>query len=281
MSLTHRWEARRRLKELGVTLEDVERARYDKHNKQLVDDLRTATVPFKYYYKFRKNIDGDRSLRAIAQLCGAQVAALDHQYMDQHVFHLSRVFNSLIRSKRKLHKCYDCGTNARAAFIRLTQVARGLGEDEVALTPAEQKRISGEYWLNVTNPVQEAKRALAELKAAPADCVFLMSVGVQDFGHVWVIEKRFFGGQPRYHHYQSALRSHLLLDFLHKMDYGRNPMKSLNVDKFFADMIRILSINDRAWTQAEHNMFANLFAFLPGFRVTKPRPGFCFTHVTY
>lgn len=278
MSLTHKWESRDLLHRLGVELNDIANI----NNSQEVQDLlKISMSAFKYYNKYRDNIESDRSLKAVCSMCTGSMAQIDPLHVDKHVFHLSRVFNAATKSKRKLHKCYDCGTNARAVFIRLIQAARNLPAENIGLTPNEQKRISEEYWLNVTTPLEEIEQCLKFMLDMPQDAVFIMSVGVQDFGHVWIIEKRFFNGKPRFHQYQSALRSHLLIDFVEREDYGRNPMKSLNITEFMAKIYVLMQITDRPWTDEEHELFADLFAFLPSYKVTKPRPGFCYTYVVY
>ena len=276
MSLTHKWEARDKLRRHGVTLENLE-AQTD---PKIVEAINDAVSAFIYCDKYRKNIDSDRSLKAISDLCSSALGSTDPEYRDNNVFHLSHTFNAIIASKRNLLKCYDCGTNARAAFLRLVQVARNIPIDRVPLSKKEQKRMSEEYWLNVTTPLEEVKRCYQLLTTIDKDTVFIMSVGVQDFGHIWIVEKRFINGKPRYHHYQSALRSHMLIDFLEATDYPRLPSKSLDVDEFMTNVGYLMCIKGRAWTQEENELFETLFGFLP-FPITNPRPGFCFTHVTY
>jgi hypothetical protein len=116
-----------------------------------------------------------------------------------------------------------------------------------------------------------------------ADTVFIMSLAIQSFGHVWVIEKRFQpapGINHRYHHYQTSLRSHLLLDFIESKDYGRDLHQSLDTDRFFSDLVYILT-KQEAWIDSDYRLFAKMFAFLPVSEVLKPSPGFSYTWITY
>lgn len=276
MSLTHKWESRDRLKKRGVTLQNLE----EQTEQSVVSDINNAVSAFLYCDKYSSNIAADRSLKAISELCSSALGSVEPDYRDNNVFHLSHTFNAIIASKRNLLKCYDCGTNARAAFLRLCQVARGIPLELIPLTDAEQKRMSEEYWLNVTTPLEEIKKCYQMMINVPKDTVFIMSVGVQDFGHIWIVEKRFIKGKPRFHHYQSALRSHMLIDFLEAMDYPKNPSKSLDIDEFMSNIGYLMCIKGRAWTSEENELFESLFGFLP-FPITNPRPGFCFTHVTY
>lgn len=276
MSLTHKWESRDRLKNKGINLQNIE----EQSDPKIIDDINNAISAFIYCDKFRSNINSDPSLKAISELCSSALGSVEPDYRDDNVFHLSHTFNAIIASKRNLLKCYDCGTNARAAFLRLCQVARNIPIEQIPLTKEEQNRMSEEYWLNVTTPLEEIKRCYQMLINVPKDTVFIMSVGVQDFGHIWIVEKKFINGTPRFHHYQSALRSHMLIDFLEAMDYPRNPEKSLDIDEFMSNIGYLMCIKGRAWTSEENELFENLFGFLP-FPITNPRPGFCFTHVTY
>lgn len=239
--------------------------------------LKMATSSFKYYFTHMKNIQADPSLRAVTELCSSTLAALDVEVTDEQVFHLSNVFNQIIKSGRKLLKCYDCGTNARAIFLKLIQTHRS----SKSISYDEQKRMIREYRVNYDDPVKTINSCKVHIKQAQQDTVYIMSVSVQDFGHVWVLEKRMISGRFRVRHYQSSLRSHLVIDFIEAMDYGADPLKSLDIDYFFDNLAHLMSINNRAWTDQEHRTFASLFGFLTNDKITKPHPGFCFTWVRY
>lgn len=293
-TLDHKWIVRNYLKKSGWTLEMIEKETLRDHDNEHEHEhqilpgnepihfifLKLATSSFKYYYQYMDNINGDRSLKTVTSLCSDSIASLDVEANDNDVFHLSNVFNQIIKSTRKLYKCYDCGTNARAIFLKLIQTARIEKHGKSFITNNEQSRMSDEYLVNLTSPVAEADKCYRKIKSFMSDTVMIMSVSIQNFGHVWVIEKRFINGVVRYHHYQSSLRSHLILDHIEAMDYGRDPMKSIDIDDFFKDIKYLLGLNE-FWSDNDHRLFAQLFKFLPSYTIDNPKPGFCSTWITY
>lgn len=280
-TLDYKWIARNQLRNKGISLENIKREHdmclyFNTPEPEISKLLKMATSSFRYYCLYRNNIINDRSLNIVTSLCSSQLNAFDTEHEDETVFYLSRIFNKIVNSNRKLYKCYDCGTNARAVFLRLVNTIRGHPQ---SVTKAEQTRMSREYLVNMTNPVDIVEKCRQKLKSVKSDTVFIMSVSIENFGHVWVIEKRFMP-TVRYHHYQSSLRSHILLDFIESQDYGRFPMKSMDIDSFM-DRISYLMTLKNAWSEQDHQIFADLFAFLPNTPVTKPTPGFCYTWITY
>lgn len=267
-ALDHKWLIRNYLWEKGQGELTEEDQKWYQH----------AVSPFNYVLEHYKVFQEDDSLRTVTGLCSNEVLTLHTEHGDSQVFHLSNVFNQIIESTRGLHKCYDCGTNARAMFLKLIETHRGVP----FVTHNEQVRMKREY--QVTNDqakvAQQMKECLDRLLTVQQDTVFIMSLAIQKFGHVWIIEKRFIQGVPRYHHYQTSLRSHLLLDFIEAKDYGRDPHQSLDVVRFFDDLKSILS-NTRPWQEEDYRLFAKMFAFIPVSQVTEPKPGFSFTSVTY
>lgn len=266
-ALDHKWLIRNYLWKKGQGELTKEDQRWYQH----------AVSPFDYVLTHHKVLQADDSLRVITSLCSDEALTLHTDQGDSQVFHLSNVFNQIIESTRGLHRCYDCGTNARAMFLKLIETHRGVP----FITHEEQVRMKREY--KVTNDhdkvMQQIKQCLDRMLTVKRDTVFIMSLAIQKFGHVWIIEKRFIDGIPRYHHYQTSLRSHLLLDFIEAKDYGRDPHQSLDVKRFFGDLKRILS-NTAPWKEDDYRLFAKLFAFLPT-SVTEPKPGFSFTSITY
>lgn len=275
-TLDHRWIAREKIREL---VSDLSLDQIKKHPDPYVHDLlKLSTLPFRYYCKYYKVLKSDRSLAAITSLCTDKMLAYDTTLRDPEVFHLSHVFNDIIKSNRGLKLCYDCGTNARAAFLKLIEVHRGGNGNFPPLTIEEQKRMKKEYLVTYNDPVAIINKCHHILKSSKKDIISIMSVSVQEFGHVWVIEKRFINGVARYHHYQSSLRSHLLIDFIEHMDYGNYPNQSIDIDQFMDDVKYLMSLNSR-WTDLDHRLFAKLFQFLPVDQVTHPKPGFCYTWI--
>ena len=244
-----------------------------------------AISSFNYY---RDHIDvfrTDPSLQAVTALC----SEIDHSHrvdgLDVEVFRLSHTFNQIIESNRKMLKCYDCGTNDRAMFLKLIDTHRGLP----FISNEEQVRMKEQYRVTYAEPVAEALRCKEALLATSSDTVFIISLSIQSFGHVWIIEKRFVRPDhaphntppvPRYHHYQSSLRSHLVLDFIESKDYGRDLHQSLDIEQFFGGLVGLLGRTE-AWDDAQYRTFCNLFAFHPVSIVNDPKPGFCYTYVTY
>ena len=237
---------------------------------------------FEYYDKHRKYITSDPSLDAITTLCSAPEQMYDVSSYDSEVFRLSRIFNEIISSTRKLHKCYDCGTNARAIFLKLLTIHRGAP----FIAHDEQVRMADEYVVTHSRVKEKLDECHRILRDTQSDMAVIMSLGLQDFGHVWVVEKRFLnptvseGTGVRYHHYQSSFKSHLILDFVERMDYGADPYRSLDLDTFFSDLTHLLT-KVEAWNDDDVRLFCKLFAFRPVNDITKPDPGFSFTYVVY
>jgi len=273
-ALDHKWLSRRDISREKYTLDEINRIIEEQPEHYLYKLLDMATSAFKYYNMYCHPLKNDISLAAVTSLCTDSILKFDLNAQDDEVFHLSNVFNLIIDSNRGLLKCYDCGTNARAVFLKLINVHRG----NSLLTHNEQQRMKREYLVNITDPQSVARKCKRKLINMTHDAVFIMSVTIQDFGHVWIIEKRWINGQPRYHHYQSCLNSHLLIDFIERMDYGRNPMDSMNIE-LFMDKVKYLLDIKTSWTDNNYRTFADLFAFLPVNDVDNPKPGFCYTWI--
>jgi hypothetical protein len=274
-ALDHKWAARNYLKNKGWSQEvlfgKLQSPEFNKGIENLM--IKIALSSFRYYLIHYDNITKDKSLSAVTSLCSSGVNSIDVDSNDSEVQFLSRLFNRLIGSKRKLLQCYDCGTNARAVYLKLIEIGRGdhnLGKSEIA-------RMSEEYLLDKEAPVEVMRICEAGLKENNGeDIVALLSLSFQDFGHIWVIEKKHFNGKPRFHQYQSALGSHMLIDFIESMDYGADPMQSLNLDLYFSKLEKLLSYK-QAWKDEQYRLFSELFAFMPVYPVTEPNPGFCWT----
>ena len=244
-----------------------------------------ARSSFDYFYKYHDVITSDSSLKAITQLCSKEALIYHVTENDEEVFHLSRVFNQIVESTRRLHKCYDCGTNARAIFIKLIETHRG----KSYISFDEQVRMKEEYIPRIDTALELIEKCYRTIKNATADSVYIMSMGIQDFGHVFIIEKRFIkdvhlpntvAATARYHHYQSCFKSHLVIDFIEKKDYGRDLQQSLDIEKFFGDYSRLMS-KTTIWNDDDTRLFCDLFAFKPVYPVIKPNTSFTFTYIIY
>lgn len=286
-ALDHKWYARNYLTENNWSLNrlltenphgiNIESLDLNESKKTILEIimLKIALASFRYYYLHYDNIVNDRSLKAVTSMCSSSLNTIDVESDDKEVFYLSHVFNKLVNSSRKLLKCYDCGTNARAVFLKLVQVGRG--DKKLKIGYDEMERMQREYVLNKTNPLTPLQACYKKLSTNDGkNRVFIMSISVESMGHVWVIEKRYFNDLIRYHHYQSALNSHMLIDFIESMDYGADPMKSLNIDYFFQELSGLIS-HKEAWTEKQFKTFVKLFAFLPISPVNNPDMGYSWT----
>ncbi len=109
-------------------------------------------------------------------------------------------------------------------------------------------------------------------------------MGFGSFGHVWVIEKKYLFNHKtgkkewRYLILQSALSSHLLIDFIEMMDYANNQF-NVDIHSYFKVLYELLAFKGH-WTDKEVNMNIGLFAFKPvkSEEVYVDKPGFCYTY---
>jgi hypothetical protein len=276
-ALDHKWVARDYLQKQGWTAKKLfKNVSEDKLSLCESVMLKIALSAFRYYYTHYDNITQDQSLSAVTALCSSGINSVDIDSNDSEVRYLSREFNRMVNSKRKLLQCYDCGTNARAVFLKLIEVSRGIS---FPVTIQEQARMQHEYQVNKSSPLTDMQKCESALKRKDGkNLICILSVSIENFGHVWVIEKKYFSGKPRYHQYQSALGSHMLIDFIESMDYGSDPMNSLDIDTFFSKLGYILS-KQSAWKEEDYRMFVELFAFMPVSEIKKPEPGFCWTWI--
>jgi hypothetical protein len=241
--------------------------------------LKIALSSFRYYYVHYENIINDQSLATVTSMCSSTLNTLNINSDDKQVFYLSHVFNRIVDSSRKLLKCYDCGTNARAVFLKLVQVGRQT--PTLMLRAGEKQRMRTEYVVDKETPLIQVNNCLKRLLINDSlNLVLIMSISVENFGHVWVFEKKYFNGIPRYHHYQSALSSHMLIDFIESMDYGADPMKSLDVTHFFDQLTTLINVTG-PWSEKEYRLFVKLFAFIPISKILNPQMGFSWTWLSY
>lgn len=262
--------------------------------KEIIDFLLPmSTFGYKYYEDHKEEIHKDISLRTVTTICNDKKFMDNVDLEDKTVTVLAHLFNDMVNSTRNLYKCYDCGTNARAMFLKLIKARRG----KLCLTDAEVDRMNRQYSID-KDPKRSINSFREFAKEVENDTVFIFSIGLRQSGHVWVIEKRIitdeFGQKtPRYHHYQSCLNSHTVLDFIQHKDYANNPHQSLcaddpeaggdpdkGIDKFCNELIFIMTQTED-WTPDVNLRFAKLFAYLPYAPVVAPENSICWTYVTY
>jgi hypothetical protein len=243
--------------------------------------FKLANSTFDYFAKYKKSFASDPSLSAITEMCNNPELEFNVLKQDDRLFFLSRVFNQMAGSTRGLYKCYDCGTNARAMFIQLIEKHRHGAAQGLFLTLAEQTRLREEYAVNPDeDPVVTVNKAWTTLRNSPSSCVMILSLGLDNFGHVWIIEKINSAKVTRYHQYQSCFRSHMVLDYVEFKNYGEHPEQSLDIDDFFEKLAYLFGYTG-AWTNKEYAIFSELFAFLPVYPIAEGRPSFSFTSVIY
>ena len=227
---------------------------------------------FKYYEKNKHILSQDISLNAILNLCSTN----DHKYSvnveDKTVTFLSELFNLKLRSNRKLFKCYDCGTNARAFFFSLIKAHRGSFD----ISPGEINIMKEMYYSRDSDVIKRIKACHAYMYNVKKDTVFICSIGVGKSGHVFIIEKR---NSNRYHLYQTSLNSFLLLDYIEQKDYANKLTSGINIKYFFDSLIKLF-MTDK-WGHPEKLLFTELFSFLPNHEIISPSFSFCWTFLTY
>lgn len=233
-----------------------------------------ANSAFDYLHQWSENIGYDKSLKTVTGLCSQRVLMKTVDYKDEQVFMLAELFNEMAHSARKNHRCYDCGTNARAVFLKLLEAYRGtyeLGQNEIEQLRHTYKPVRGSM-----EAVIHAKTCFRKLKNMQNSGIVIMSIGLGDIGHVWVIEKFYtIQNKPIYRHYQSCLNSHMLIDFIEEMDYGARPQRTIDLESFEQALIAILK-RDQQWLDCHYRYFCELFAFQFNQPITEPRPSFCY-----
>lgn len=303
-SLDHKWLSRNWLSTCWEKLRKNESSpNYD--SRRIDEDMKCISNPnviplldgiansaFKYHEKYAKVLKKDPSLSVITELCHDDGLRYNVLQQDDQLFFLSRVFNQIARSTRKLFKCYDCGTNARAIFLKLIKHHRGakyrskqnpgIPNDGFYLTMDEQEMLRREYTEPDLPPLECLAKWYSDIKRVKKDTVFIMSLGLDNFGHVWVIEKRFIRGKPRYHQYQTCFRSHMLVDWIEHCNYGKNPDQSLDIDTFYKYLSELFSKTD-AWTEEDYAKFVYLFAFIPVRHIAagNTNASFSYSYITY
>jgi len=274
--LDYRYEARRYLSNLA-TDKDLQ----DELTVKIRDFLLPlATSGYEYYVKNYDIFQTDPSLKAATSICNTEQIMLDVKTEDKTVTNLAHLFNDLVGSSRNLYLCYDCGTNARAVWLKLIEERRG----KLCLSDDEISRMYNEYHVD-KDTAQTVKEMCNFLQSVEDDTAVICSIGLGESGHVFVIEVRIFENpdgtiRRRYHHYQSCLNSHTVLDFIEYKGYAENMEQSLDIKGFCRDLTTILT-RKRDWNEKTRQLFSKLFAYIPYYPVKNPRNSIGWTYVTY
>jgi hypothetical protein len=230
----------------------------DPNLKELIK--KSSLSSFEYYNKNKEAIENDKSLSIACAICNCQNTALTTTCVDHSVTELGHYFNEIAGSARGVKMCYDCGTVARAIFLNLINGYRG------DLTPKEKKNVRDMYYPSRGSPLNIIEEFYCTIKRLKEHSVFIMSVGLDDFGHVWIFEKVIdFMGRHKVIMYQSSLNSYLLMDYIEYKDMA-NKKDGINIDDFYRDM-KILATR-KNWSDYENKLFSKWFQFMPTSYVT-------------
>lgn len=237
--------------------------------KQIDQDL--AKVAFESYMVLKKTEpiwSKDKSISALVSLCQRQERDLD--FPDATVKLYSQIFNKILDSTRQLYMCYDCGTTARAMFIKLVKTHRASG-----LTPLEQITIRRQYFQS-----SQSEKRLGELNKYLSDPhlkpgVVMCSIGLNELGHVFIIE---ILGPKKLRLYQSAHRAFTVIDSLAFDGLLKNPKLHLNWPQLNKDLSHLFTT--KPWTPSHTTLFNKWFHFVDH-EITPTKIRFGYTSVSY
>ncbi len=212
--------------------------------------------PFLYYKKYKNIIDSDISLKYITSLCSNPKLKTNPNIEDIKLTKYSNLFNKITDSNRKLLRCYDCGTNARGIFFNIIKAHR----QTLKLSKEEKNRIKTLY-NDFESPVLSKIHSCFEfLDKIDRPCVIIISLGLIESGHVFILEKLFVNNKLIVRQYQSALNSHMVLDYLYHIDIINNINVSLNYTQLFNDLKYLFSLKN--WTDDDKRIFTKWFFYI-------------------
>lgn len=234
-----------------------------------------ANTSFTYISNNINNVKKDKTLYAVHSLCNEYDLMFDVTHEDCQVYIYSRLFNRMINSGRTLHRCYDCGTNARAMYLKLYEMYNGMR----IFTPNDQLRLKNTYAQK--SGIDGLKSLVAiynAMRTFTGDILIsINSFGFGGAGHIWVVEmKRIGNGSYRYRIFQSSLRSHMLLDYIEWMDYAANDQAGIDISEYYTLLFDLY--NGNKFTPSLKEQFENLFAYSPG--ITDYESSFCYAYFT-
>ena len=215
---------------------------------------------FNYYNDNINAIINNKSLSIVCKICNCGDTALTTKCTDYSIKDLGKHFNKIANSGRGVLMCYDCGSTARAIFLNLIYEYRGV------LTEIEKKRIRTLYNPERLLPIDALNEFYSVIKVIKEHCVFILSIGMDDFGHVLVMEKTIDdAGKERYIIYQSALNSYLTMDYIEYKNLALEK-SGIKIEEFYRDMNYLIKTFN--WTEKENVLFSKWFQFLPTSNVT-------------
>ena len=214
--------------------------------------------PFIYLSTYHANINKDKSLSAVCKLCTESNHMIDVNRADHKLSSLAHMFNDLIRSSRTLLMCYDCGTVARGVFFQLINAYRG----HFKLNNQEIERLRADYYMQRYQGIEGINILNKNVHQIQRNCLFLCALQLgEDFGHIYVIEKIYYKGSPRYRIYQSCLNAFLLVDYIEYMDYASDLSIGIEIDQHVDALKKLISTP--VWDDRLLDLFIHWFNFIP------------------
>jgi hypothetical protein len=230
-----------------------------KQSKQPDSDLISDVISaFVYVSVHKEKIQKDTSLKAVCQLCTDIDHVVDVNQKDQCLTYFANLFNELVNSGRELHMCYDCGTVARGSLFQLVNAYRG----DFTITQNEINRIKSEYFMTKYDDASGVKILIDRAHSIQKNCLFLCAMQLgESFGHIYIIEKIYVNGKPRFRLYQSCLSAYLLIDYLEAMDYCRDISTGIDIDQHLDDVYQLISTP--SWNRNMIDKFIHWYKFYP------------------
>lgn len=233
--------------------------------------------PFIYLSQHLDNIKNDTSLNSICQLCTDPNLITNIDWNDYRLSYLAYLFNKLTHSGRELHMCYDCGTVGRAVFFQLIKAYRG----KLKISHREIERIKNEYYMDRYEGSDGVEELQKRVHTIQKNCVFICALQLGDsFGHIYILEKIYINGTPRFRIYQSCLNAFLLVDYIEHMDYASHLLSGIDVDAHLKSVHHLISTP--SWGPNEIKSFIQWFKFTPKYGKTKTEKKlFTSTYITF
>jgi hypothetical protein len=245
-SLEYKWKCR------NLDIDSIK----NENLKELIKNICLGS--FNYQNLNCMRLNNDKSLKIVSNICNCSDTALSTVCNQYNIKELGEYFNSVAGSGREVKHCYDCGTVARAIFLTMVSSFKG------GLTEEDKLSIRSLYNPDRLKPSESIEEFYNVVKSVKGHCIFMVSIGLDNFGHIWIIEK-FRNG--KYTMYQSALGSYLLMDYLEYRDSANNN-EWLNIHTFYKAMKYLINYKG-PWTNEENTLFCKWFQFMPTSPVTK------------
>lgn len=230
------------------------------YNDPLLNSL--ISESFDYYNLNKEFFKSDRSLSTMITTCVKPELIYDPNIEDQYLIDLAYWFNSLVNANRKILRCYDCGTNARAIYLNLIKHNRN---NNLYISEFERERMKNMYNVKDKNTLDIIDECDDFITNVQKDCAIIISLGFINSGHVFVLEKRFDElNKPLILHYQSALNSHMVIDFLYLVDIVEKIKnnRSVNYKKLFNDLRYLFKL--KKWSDEDKLLFGTWFLYVTG-----------------